>query len=94
MGKKSRLKKMRRELNSAIDKSEFYPDGIPFWQDREGFHTLMPGKPPSEKEIAEITKKYQDNLRNSPIYVELVEKFGKEKAEELIGQCKYEVRRD
>jgi hypothetical protein len=93
MGKKSRLKKMRRELKSTLF-AEFYPDELLFWQDMEGFHTLMPGKPPSEKEIAEITKKYQESLRNSPIYLELIEKFGKEKAEELIGQCKYEVRRD
>ncbi len=93
MGKKSRLKKMRRELNTNND-LKFSPDGLPFWQDREGFHALTPGEPPSEEEIAEITKRYQENLRNSPLYPELIEKFGTEKAEELILQCKYEVRKD
>ena len=93
MGKKSRLKRIKRALKSN-NNAEIFPDELTFWQDIEGLHTLMPGKPPSEKEIAEITKKYQDNLRKSPIYPELIEKFGKEKAEELIGQCKYEVRKD
>ena len=91
MGRKSRLKKLRRE-NKLNNQQDINPEQLPFWQDKEGVHTLMPGLPPSEEKLAEITAEYQQNIRNSPIFTEMVEQFGKERAEELLQECQVELR--
>jgi hypothetical protein len=61
--------------------------------DKDGFHALIPGVPPSDEEIAVITKKYQEKIRNSPLWDEMLRKFGKEKAEEILLQCRFEIKK-
>lgn len=91
MGRKSRLKKLRRE-NKAKPGVDINPDQLPVWQDSEGLHSIMPGEPPSEEKLAEMTAAYQKNIRNSPLFKEMVKQFGKEKAEKLLKECKVELR--
>jgi hypothetical protein len=86
MGKKSRTKRFKR---NSTDMN--YP--MFTHMDKDGFHALIPGVPPSENEIEEITKKYQENIRNSPLWGEMLRKFGKEKAEELLLQCRFEIKK-
>ena len=87
MGKKSRKKRLKRENKS--NKTE-YPI---FTQMAEGgLHTLMPGKPPSKKKLEEMTKKYQQEIRNSPLWDQMLIEFGKEKAEELLKEFRVETR--
>jgi len=50
------------------------------------------GRRPSEAELQAMTEKYQNDLRNSTVFDELVEKYGRKKAEELIKECKLEIR--
>lgn len=61
------------------------------WQDEEGFHFLAPGKSPSPDQVEEMTKKYQDEIRNSPLWDKILKKFGKEKAEELLKECRVNI---
>ena len=91
MGRKSRLKKIRRE-NKGKSVEHFNPDQLPVWQDAEGLHSLMPGQPPSEEKLAEMTAVYQKNIRNSEIFTLMVEQFGKEKAEDMLKEFKVEIR--
>jgi hypothetical protein len=39
-----------------------------------------------------MTEEYQNKIRNSPIWNQMVKKYGKEKAEELLKQCRAELR--
>lgn len=49
-------------------------------------HAIIPDGSPTDIEALE--KSYQQNIRNSPIFNEMVKKFGKEKAEELLKEFK------
>ena len=39
-------------------------------------------------DLDKMTKEFQKNLKDSEIYKELVKKYGKKKADEIISQCK------
>ena len=56
-----------------------------------------PGRPKAlagqaPEKLEEMTKQYQENLRNSPRWGEMVRKFGRAKAEELLKECRVELR--
>ena len=89
MGKKSRKKKLRRELlQGNLNESA----GTISWQDAEGVHVVSPGLPPSAEKIAEMTREYQNQIRNSPLWDDMVKQFGLEKAEELLKQCQVKIK--
>ena len=58
------------------------------WMEEDGIHYLAPGVSPSTEQLEKMTKKYQKQIKNSPLWDEMVRKFGKEKAEELLLQCR------
>lgn len=39
-----------------------------------------------------LTRNFQKEIRNSPMWAEMVAQFGEKKAEELLRQCKGELR--
>jgi len=39
-----------------------------------------------------MTRAYQENIRKSPLWDMMVEQFGPEKAEELLKECRVELR--
>lgn len=51
-----------------------------------GLHAIIPDGPPADIEALE--RSYRENIRNSPIFDEMVKKFGKERAEELLKEFK------
>lgn len=50
------------------------------------------GHDPSSEQLEKMTEEYQNKIRNSPIWNQMVKKYGKEKAEELLKQCRAELR--
>jgi hypothetical protein len=62
------------------------------WADNDGTHFAGPGSPPSPEQLKKMTKEYQNQIRNSPLWDEMVQKYGKEKAEKLLKEFKAEVR--
>ncbi|MBU4444219.1 MAG: hypothetical protein L6422_04565 [Candidatus Marinimicrobia bacterium] len=52
----------------------------------------MPGKPPSPEMMDKMSKKFQENVRNSPLWDEIVSKYGLKKAEELLKEFRAELR--
>jgi hypothetical protein len=78
MGKKSRLKKLRREMGAAVDPI--------MWASEDGVHALGVGQPPSSAELSAMTKAYQERIRNSPLWGQMVKQFGEEKAKELLKE--------
>jgi hypothetical protein len=57
------------------------------WVDGEGIHVAAPGTPPSPEQLEKMTEEYQKQIRNSPMWNEIVRKFGKKEAERLLKQC-------
>ena len=88
MGRKGREKKERRkrrqdEINMLA--------GLISWQDAEGVHFVAPGLSPSPEQVAEMTKEYQNRIRQSPMWDDMVKQFGLKRAEELLKECKVKI---
>jgi hypothetical protein len=47
----------------------------------DGLHALVPGNSPSPETLDEMTRVYQQNIRESPLWEEMVREFGEEEAE-------------
>lgn len=88
MSKKSKRKK-RKSNPKAINP---FPDTV-MWQDDYGqVHSLMPGPKPSRQKLEEMTNVYQENIRKSPLWNMMVKQFGPEKSEELLKECRVELK--
>ena len=86
------MKKIKKKNKKA--KRAPTPPTLPglTWMDNEGMHILAPGKSPSLDQLEEMTKKFQEGIRKSPMWEEMVRTFGKEKAEELLLQCRAKLK--
>ena len=56
-----------------------------------GITFAIPGDKPLPEEVEKITKAYQEEIRNSPIWGEMVKEFGEEKASEMLKECKAKI---
>jgi hypothetical protein len=59
---------------------------------KDGGHAIVAGEPPTEEELAEMIRVYQENIRKSPLYTMMVEAYDKETADELLKECRVELR--
>jgi hypothetical protein len=68
------------------------PSELPVtWADEEGMYIISKGEKPTASEIEKMLKEYQNQVRSSPLWDEMVNEFGKEKAEELLKEFKAEA---
>jgi hypothetical protein len=88
MGKRKKKKKVKGRREQTPD-----PSTAPsfFWTGNGEMHGLIPGERPSEEQIEMMTRKYQEEIRKSPIWEEVVKEYGKEKAEEWLKECRIRV---
>lgn len=68
------------------------PDQSISWTDNDGIHFVEKGPAPSSEQVEKMTKAYQKQIRNSPIWDEMVKTYGKEEAEKLLKEFKAEIR--
>ena len=61
---------------------------IPMWLGEDGIHTFVPGDRPSSNQLEVMSLNFQDQIKRSPMWTEMVKQFGEKKAEELLKQCK------
>jgi hypothetical protein len=62
----------------------------PAWLEEDGLHALLPGRPPDPQTLEAMTRRYQEEIRNSPVWDELVREFGAQRAEELLREFRVE----
>jgi hypothetical protein len=62
------------------------------WLENDGVHALVPTTDLPESDLEELTRRFQDKIRHSPLWDQMVEEYGEEKAEQLLLQCKAEIR--
>ncbi len=58
----------------------------------DGIHALLPGAPPDARMLEQMTRAYQEQIRKSSLWNEMVREFGPQKAEALLKQCRAELR--
>jgi len=58
----------------------------------DGMHALTPGEKPSAEKLEEMTKEYQRQIRNSPLWAEMVKWHGEEEAERKLKEFRVELR--
>lgn len=107
MGKKKRDRRNRRnrqrkELHKGTGARESAPiwpfdeefsmGTGPLWLEDDGCHAILPGSPPSPEQLERASKIYQEKIRNSPLWDQMVAQFGPAKAEELLKQFRVEIR--
>lgn len=86
MSKKKRYKKLRIKNQSGNATLPAFA-----WHEDDGFHMLTPGIPPSPALLEQMTKVYREKVKNSPLWDEMVIKFGEQRAEELLKQFRVKV---
>jgi hypothetical protein len=84
MGMRKRARKMQRRVGVSLTPQS--------WMDGDGMHLLLPGSRPSADTLQEMTRQYRENIRQSPLWQQMVEKFGLEKAEAMLEECRAELR--
>ena len=62
------------------------------WMGEDGLHTILPGDAPTPEELEILTRKYQEGIRQSPLWDEMLKEFGPQEAQRLLLKCKAEVR--
>jgi hypothetical protein len=99
MGWRSRQKRKRRcEAASGNSTAPSCHEAWPIqaeafaWTDHEGLHTLVPGDTPSPNQLEEMCRVYQDRIRQSPLWDQMVAHFGPEEAERMLNKFRVELR--
>ena len=82
MAKKAR--KVKRESRSKAER-------IPYLK-RDEFHAFAPGNAPSPETLGDMTRRYQQNIRESALWDEMVREFGEEEAERILRKFRVEIR--
>lgn len=62
------------------------------WSDGDNTRVLIKGEKPSQAELDQLTKEYQQQIKHSHFWGEMVEQYGEQKAEEMLGEFKAEVK--
>ena len=62
------------------------------WLERDGLHALLPGSPPSPEMLDDMTRSYQQKIRKSALWDEMVREFGEEEAERLLRKFRVEIK--
>lgn len=65
---------------------------VPMWLGDDGVHLAVPADQLLPEELERLTDLWREKLRNSPVWDQVVEQFGPEKAEEILRNCRAELR--
>ncbi len=66
-------------------------DSAKTWVNDAGMHVIAPGERLTKSQIEQMTKEYQNQIRNSPMWEQMVKEHSTDKAEELLKEFKAEV---
>ena len=53
----------------------------------DGVHVVAPGGPLTQEDLDTMTQAYQQQIRQSPMWKQMVQEFGEAKAEALLKEC-------
>ena len=88
MGRKKRTEARGNRQRLASDPRHSEETPVVGWIDEQGLHTATIGLPATEELLEEFNRRFQENLRRSPLWQELVRHYGKTQAEQIIQHCR------
>ena len=80
MSKKNRKKRKQKQSDNNS-----FPSHM--WMEDDGIHVLSP-EPFSAQDLELMSLRFQEKIRNSPMWDEMVKEFGKEEAEKILKKCR------
>ena len=60
------------------------------WLTEDGCQMLVPGTPTPEL-LDKLSQNFQEQLRRSPLWKELIQQYGEERAEQILRQCRAQL---
>jgi hypothetical protein len=81
MGRRERARRDRKRNLGRAD--------VVTWLEGDGLHALVPADA-SHATVEEMTKRYQENIRRSPLWDLMVKEYGEEQAARLLEQFRVE----
>ena len=60
--------------------------------ERDELYAFVPGSAPSAEMLDDMTRRYQQKIRESPLWDEMVREFGAEEAERILRKFRVEIR--
>ncbi len=79
----------RRERARRDRKRNLSSPGAVTWLEGDGLHALLPADA-SHATLDEMTTRYQENIRRSPLWDLMVKEYGEEEATRLLQQFRVE----
>lgn len=79
----------RRERARREKKRKPGSAGVATWLEGDGLHALVPADA-CHATLEEMTRRYQDAIRRSPLWEVMVEEYGEEQATRLLQQFRVE----
>ena len=83
------MSKKRRKLKTRDSQSRA---GCMPHLENDGLHVFVPGSAPSPETLDDMTRLYQQNIRKSALWDEMVKEFGEEEAERILRKFRVEIR--
>jgi len=81
---KSRKRKIQKSHTATSISTWMEPDG--------SIHAILPGDAPDEARLDQLSRSYQESIRSSPMWIDMVKEFGQAKADKLLAQCRAEIK--
>ncbi len=78
--KRKKVRKLKKVEEAAASRESST------WIDGEGVHVVGKGAAPTNEELDRMTEEYQRQVRNSPLWGEMVRQFGKKRAKEMLKE--------
>jgi len=91
--KKKRGKNKRKRPQHKSTAPMKLPPEMSWMDNNDGLHALLPGEAPSAEAMTALRDNFRKELRKSPLWDEMVEKFGATEAEKLLEQVKVALKR-
>ena len=76
------IKKIKRNQRNSNQAKITIPDAT--WVDEDGMHYVGSGQAPTLEEYQRMTEEYQQRIRKSPLWKQMVEQYGKKQAEKML----------
>lgn len=64
----------------------------PTWMEDDGIHSILPGEQPSPEELETLSRSYQEKIRHSVLWDQMLEEFGPQEAERILLKFRVEAR--
>ena len=85
--RRQRKRKKSKKESSPNQSAEVFAASV--WSDDDSIHALLPENLSDPETLDKFNQLFQENIRNSVLWDQLVEEYGEEKAEVLLKEFRF-----